>query len=115
VIKHLDEKKNIIEESNDLSISDNIKTIVKLTKNIPINELSKKIYTGSVKDDNTNTVRQFIMLQQDKLESSTEQFVNKLRNKWNDLVHKQPKFPIWILLSICLSTSAILLCKFVIS
>jgi len=37
-----------------------------------------------------------------------QRFINDIRSKWNDLVRKQPNIPIWILLAIFLSASAIL-------
>jgi hypothetical protein len=46
------------------------------------------------------------------IKNRVQQFFADVRTEWNDLVRKQPKIPIWILLCILLSSSAILWCKF---
>jgi hypothetical protein len=35
-----------------------------------------------------------------------------MRNQWNNLLHKQPKIPIWILVGVLILSSAMLWCKF---
>jgi hypothetical protein len=42
------------------------------------------------------------------IKTRVQQFFADVRTEWNDLVRKQPKIPIWILLCILLSSSAIL-------
>jgi len=54
--------------------------------------------------DNTNKVKHH---REDKIDN-LQQFIKNIRNKWNQFMNKQPKLPIWIILSIFILSSTIL-------
>jgi hypothetical protein len=105
MIKQFKENANEIEKSNDF------KTILHLAKNIPL------INSPSVNHaESSDKVHHFILQRQEKIHSLNnrlQQLVNDVRTEWNDLVHKQPRIPVWILFTIFLSSSIILWCKFI--
>ncbi|CAF1028017.1 unnamed protein product [Adineta steineri] len=81
--------------SEDLTISDKIKKIFQLTKDFHFNFFN-----------DTKTIHQ------DKLETSTryfQQYASNVHDQWNNLLHTQRKTTVWVLLSIFLLSSIILL------
>ena len=42
-----------------------------------------------------------------------QQFLTDVHTEWNNFVHKQQKFSIWLFVALFLSSSAILWCKFI--
>lgn len=78
------------------------------------NNIAKQIHTDLLNEDKTHKIKDFFTLQHDKIESSTQQFINNICDKWNNLVRQQSKLPMWILVTICLSSSVLLWCKFLI-
>jgi hypothetical protein len=96
MIKQLKENRNENEQS---------KTIFHLVKNIPIIKLPTNIRIDSSNEENSRLHRQGHI---QSLNNRFKQFLNDVRTEWNDLIRKQPKIPIWILLSIFLSSSIIL-------
>jgi len=109
MIKQFKENPNVIEQSSDVSKYNELKNILQVAKNLPLIKIPN---TNSLNEDNTNEVKHFIIHQEIEL-SPLQQFIENIRNKWNRLVCNHPKLPLWIFLSILISTSAILLHKII--
>lgn len=69
----------------------------------------------SSEEQKTN-VKHFVVFRQEHhqpaLNGRFQQVVEGVRREWNDLIHRQPSTPIWLLLLLLLSLSATLWCKF---
>jgi len=85
--------KQLKEDTNEMQQSNELKTIIHLTKNIPVLKLSNE----ERKDNNIESEN-----------NRLQQLITDIRTEWNDLIRKQPKIPIWILFGILLSSSIIL-------
>lgn len=72
--------------------------------------------SNDIRTDPSRLTRVYVF--QNKVDSLTDRFhklVANIRCQWNTLLHKQPKLPLFILLTIFILSSAMLWCKFVVS
>lgn len=69
----------------------------------------------SSEEQNMN-MKHFVVFRQEhhqpSLNGRLHEVVDGVRREWTDLVHRQPNAPIWLLLVLLLSLSALLWCKF---
>ena len=69
---------------------------------------------NEIRSDPSRLTRVYVF--QNKVDSLTDRFhklADNIRCQWHKLLHKQPKLPIFILLTIFILSSAMLWCKFV--
>lgn len=116
-------RQSMDENSKDLPKLQDFPTISELVKSIPVIRLPGNIRADSSSEssEENNDKRPLIDQIKHAMEKSGErvepmksrarQFLTDVRSRWNDLVVKQPKIPVWIFLGILLSSSAILWCK----
>ncbi|CAF1427496.1 unnamed protein product [Adineta steineri] len=115
------------QNSKDLPKITELKSISDLVKSIPINPLPGNVRADSSSESSEESnvkrplmgeIRHVFQHPRDHHKFQREhmqpvrgrlhQFIHNVRAEWNDLIRKQPRIPVWILVGILLSSSAIL-------
>ena len=124
-------RKSFEENSKDLPKPSEFGTISELVKNIPIIRLPTNVRADSSSESSEENSdkrplidefrhiiqhprenQQYIRERMQPVQNRVRQFFTNIRTKWNDLIRREPKIPVWIFLGILLSSSLILWCKF---
>ena len=117
--------------SQDLSKPLNLGAISDLVKGIPLVRIPSNVRADSSSESSEESTnkrplinefkhviqhprehQQYVREHMRPVGNRLQQLVTDIRTEWNDLVRKQPKIPIWIFISILLTSSAILWCKY---
>jgi len=120
-------RKSFEENSKDLPKPGEFGTISELVKNIPIIRLPINVRADSSSESSEENSdkrplinefrhiiqhprenQQYIRERMQPVNNRVRQFFTDIRAKWNDLVRREPKIPVWIFLGILISSSLIL-------
>jgi hypothetical protein len=97
-------------QSTDVDRASQLKTILELARRLPTMRLTD--------DSSEEGDKRTLIYRQESRPSFGDrlrQWFSNVRSQWNNLVSKQPNMPIWIVLALFLSLSAMFWCKYLMS
>ena len=114
MIKQFKEKTDAVEQVKPAELQ----SIMELVKSIPIMKIPNNFRADSSSEsseESKNKIHRVLGRHHERSQSFNgrfQQLVDNAHAEWKDFVGKQPSMPIWILLGLFLTLSAILWCKY---
>lgn len=99
-------------QSNGGDRASQLKTILELARRIPTMRLTNDLRLDSSSEEGGKNTILYHRETRQSWGSRLQQWFSGVRRQWNDLVSKQPNMPIWVVLGLFLSLSAMFWCKY---